>query len=75
MCRQYHLQVGIVSIAPFLTDCGDRGETRGPASENLAFSVALTQEQQEMIQQLEGLGYLAAADNPPEPLGLTPAVT
>ena len=75
MCRQYHLQVAIVSIALFLTDCGDHGEARGPASENPAVSAALTQEQQEMIQQLEGLGYLAAADNPPEPLGLTPAVT
>ena len=62
MRRQHPVQTATLVIALLLAACGDRVDPRDPASANSAVSAALTQEQQEMIQQLESLGYLAAAD-------------
>jgi len=75
MRRQHLSHIATLLVALLLPACGDRVDERDSASENPAISAALTQEQQEMIQQLEGLGYLAAADDPPARSGPTPAIT
>jgi len=75
MPKQPPLQIASFAIALLLTACGDRVDARDPASANPSVSAALTQEQQEMIQQLESLGYLAAADDSPARSGSTPAIT
>jgi len=74
MRRQHLSHIATLLVALLLAACGDRVDERDSASENPAISAALTQEQQDMIQQLEGLGYLAAADDPPARSGPTPAV-
>jgi hypothetical protein len=75
MRRLHALYIATALIALLLAACRDRVDERDSASANPAISAGLTQEQQDMIQQLENLGYLAAADDPPVRSGPTPAVT
>ena len=75
MRGQHPVQTATLVIALLLAACGDRVDPRDPASANSAVSAALTQEQQDMIQQLESLGYLAAADETAVQSGPTPAMT
>jgi hypothetical protein len=75
MRRQHLFQIAAILIALLLMACGERIDAQDRALANPTDSNQLTEEQREMIKQLESLGYLAAAEDPPERSGLTPAIT
>jgi len=75
--RSHHLlQIATaILVVLLLTTCSRRVDTRDRMSAEPTDSDQLTEEQQEMIQQLESIGYLAAAEHGPERPGLKPAKT
>jgi hypothetical protein len=73
MSRRHFFQIFFILIALPLTACGERADPQNRTLANSADSDLLTEEQQEMIRQLESLGYLAAADDPPEQRDTNPA--